>query len=235
MFDFVQREQPDILCLQEVKAFQGQTLEILRPPFFATEVWHSAEKPGYSGVANLSRSHFPTALGMGEPMIDREGRVLKSDLGGAALLNMYFPNGAMNEERHLFKMRFLEKILTLFQQLDREQPLILTGDFNIAHREIDIHDPVRLDGESGFKPEEREWMDQLVAAGFTDVFRELNPDVRDAYTWWSYRQMSRKRNKGWRIDYFFVSKRLLPKVKRITLHPEILGSDHCPLALEILI
>jgi exodeoxyribonuclease-3 len=146
---------------------------------------------------------------------------------------MYFPNGGSGEERHLFKMKYLEDILTFFKRLDKKSPLILTGDFNIAHRPIDIHDPVGLDGESGFKPEEREWMDKFVASGFVDVFRYFFPDRAEEYSWWSYRQASRRRNKGWRIDYFFVSERLKSRLKSIRMDQQTMGSDHCPLVLEI--
>jgi exodeoxyribonuclease-3 len=146
---------------------------------------------------------------------------------------MYFPNGGSGEERHLFKMNFLEFMLPYFKKLAKEKPLILTGDFNIAHKAIDIHDPVRLDGESGFKPEERQWMDKLVDAGFVDLYRHFNPSTKDAYSWWSYRQGSRKRNKGWRIDYFFATQDVIPLVKEIRMDTAQEGSDHCPLVLVV--
>lgn len=208
LFQFVQKAKPNILCVQEVKAKPEQFEETKRPRNYNEEVWHSAERPGYSGVYNLSTKKLDSQIGMGDKKFDVEGRVLVTDLGKAYLLNMYFPNGAMSDDRHNYKMDFLKKILKFFKKLDKEKPLILTGDFNIAHKPIDIHDPVRLDGTSGYRPEERTWMDELVAAGFTDAFRMLHPDWKDQYTWWSYRMGARRRNRGWRIDYFFVSDRL---------------------------
>lgn len=231
---FIDQEDPAILCVQETKAMPEQASDVWKNPFRFRPIWHSAERKGYSGVANFFKKSPHTAkVGMGVPKFDQEGRVIVSDLGKALLLNMYFPNGAASEERHFFKMEFLEKILKFFKKLDKEKPLILTGDFNIAHKTVDIHDPVRLDGTSGFKPEERDWMDQLVASGFTDCFRLKNPEAKDEYSWWSYRQLARQRNKGWRIDYFFVSNRFEKNVVSCDHLPKVLGSDHCPLRLVV--
>jgi len=233
-FDFLERESPDVVCLQETKAHREQCAEIESDLSIYVNLWHSAERPGYSGVANLHRvSPISHRLGCGIPEFDREGRVLVTEHESFFLMNMYFPNGGSGEERHLFKMDFLEKIVPFFKKLECQKPLILTGDFNIAHREIDIHDPVRLDGESGFKPEERAWMDHFVGQGFVDCFRLKHGEVKDQYSWWSYRQGARNRNKGWRIDYFFVSEALAPSVKRCEMLQKIEGSDHCPLVLEL--
>ncbi len=232
--DYLLKVDPDIACFQETKAHKDQCFEIVESLRDWRQVWHSADRPGYSGCLTLTR---PGLGGHDEPSgladYDREGRIVVSRFKNFTLLNMYFPNGGSGEERHLFKMRYLEEILPYFQKLDKKENLILTGDFNIAHRAIDIHDPVGLDGESGFKPEEREWMDRLVDAGFTDVFRHFNPDARDQYSWWSYRQFSRRRNKGWRIDYFMVSKRLEKSLSSMVMDQAQEGSDHCPLILEI--
>ncbi len=234
LFDYLRRESPDVTCLQESKAFQEQCEEMASDLENYHQIWHSAERPGYSGVVNLHKKKPESQnLGMGLSKFDQEGRVLITDHGKFKLLNMYFPNGGSGEERHLFKMDFLKKIFAYFKTLEREKPLVLTGDFNIAHKNIDIHDPVRLDGESGFKPEERAWMDQLVGAGFVDAFRVRYPDAKDRYTWWSYRQGSRRRNKGWRIDYFFVSQSLASSIQEIRLDDQIEGSDHCPLVLTL--
>lgn len=231
---FIAEEDPDLICLQETKAYEEQCEEISKAFKQYQAFWHSAEKPGYSGVLTLSKK-LPKdhQIGMGLKNIDREGRVILTEHSGFYLVNLYFPNGAQSEERHFFKMKFLDEILKYFKSLDRHKPLVMTGDFNIAHKEIDIHDPIRLDGESGFKPEERAWMDQLVASGFHDSFRLKNPLALDQYSWWSYRQLSRQRNKGWRIDYFFVSDRLKSQLKSIEMRQDIMGSDHCPLILEI--
>jgi exodeoxyribonuclease-3 len=149
-------------------------------------------------------------------------------------LNLYFPNGASSPERHKFKIEFLEKILGYFQALEKKHGgLIVCGDFNIAHKEIDIHDPVSNKSSSGFLPEERAWMDRLVEAGFIDTFRHVHGDKKDQYSWWSFRQRSRERNKGWRLDYFFVSKGLAKNIESAEIHPKINGSDHCPVSLEI--
>ncbi len=232
--DYLQAEDPDIVCLQEIKAFKAQCGEISEALSRYEQVWQPAKRPGYSGTLTLTKPHLKADISyLGLPEYDDEGRGITSALKDFTLVNMYFPNGGSGEERHLFKMKYLEDILTFFRKLDKKSPLILTGDFNIAHRPIDIHDPVGLDGESGFKPEEREWMDKFVAAGFVDVFRYFFPDRAEEYSWWSYRQAARRRNKGWRIDYFFVSERLKSRLKSIRMDQQTMGSDHCPLVLEI--
>lgn len=234
LFQFLSQQSPDVVCLQETKAFREQCEEIEADLSSFVNLWHSAQRPGYSGVANLHRvSPLSCQEGCGISEFDREGRVLVTEHDDFFLMNMYFPNGGSGEDRHFFKMSFLEKIVPFFKEIERKKPLVLTGDFNIAHRAIDIHDPVRLDGESGFKPEERAWMDRFVREGFVDCFRLKHGDVKDQYSWWSYRQGARGRNKGWRIDYFFVSESLAPRVKRCEMLKNVEGSDHCPLLLEI--
>ncbi len=232
--DVIKKLNPDIICLQETKAYREQCGEIDQGSSLYEQSWHSAEKAGYSGVLTFSRSKpSEFKVGCGIKKYDREGRVILMDQGPFYLVNLYFPNGAQSDERHFFKMDFLKDILDYFKELDKKKPVIATGDFNIAHKAIDIHDPVRLDGTSGFKPEEREWMDQLVDAGFIDAFRLKYPDVKDQYSWWSYRQAARERNKGWRIDYFIVSNRFASHIESIKMHQDIKGSDHCPLTLVI--
>lgn len=230
LLDLLKKEKPDIACFQEIKAFEHQCADIREFLKLPEQCWHPAKRPGYSGVMTAHVKSVETRTSCEAQKFDDEGRVLISDLGSAYLFNMYFPNGA---ERHEFKMDFLAHILPFFKKLDREKPLILTGDFNIAHKAIDIHDPVRLDGTSGFKPEEREWMDSFVAAGFTDTFRHVHGDKPHEYSWWSYRQAARERNKGWRIDYFFVSDRLKDKVRDMRMLQKVEGSDHCPLILHL--
>lgn len=234
LFSFLADHSPDVVCFQETKATRDQCNEIEGDLSAYVNLWHSAQRPGYSGVANLHRvSPISHQLGCGLEDVDSEGRILISEHEAFFLMNMYFPNGGSGEERHQFKMNFLEMVIPLFKRIERKKPLVLTGDFNIAHREIDVHDPIRLDGESGFKPEERAWMDHFVSQGFVDCFRLKHGDLKDQYSWWSYRQGARKRNKGWRIDYFFVSEDLAPKVKRCEMLQAVEGSDHCPLLLEI--
>lgn len=232
--ELIQKEKPDVFCLQELKAFEEQGREAW-PDFGSYQAhWHAAEKPGYSGVGSFFREKPQSSKeGMGDPLIDREGRVIVSDLGEFFLVNAYFPNGAQSEERHFFKMDFLEKTIPFLKTLEKKKPVILTGDLNIAHKAIDIHDPVRLDGTSGFKPEERDWMDVLVKKGFVDAYRAVYPEKEDQYSWWSYRAGARQRNKGWRIDYFMLSESLADRIQKIEMKPQVLGSDHCPLILEI--
>jgi exodeoxyribonuclease-3 len=231
-WSFIQKEAPDIFCLQETKAFRDQCKE-LWPELIAFEgEWHSAQKPGYSGVASFYKTKPLKVLkGMGSR--DLEGRVLVKEWDQFFLVNAYVPNGAASDERHDFKMKFLDEFLSFLKSLDSVKPLILCGDINIAHREIDIHDPVRLDGASGFKPEERKWMDDLFSQGFVDAYRMLHPTQVDAYSWWSYRAGARQRNKGWRIDYFILSERLESKIKKLRMEKHVLGSDHCPVILEV--
>jgi exodeoxyribonuclease-3 len=235
LVDYLHKEKPDVAGFQELKAFSAQCPELCSPNLgFSEENWHSAEKPGYSGVGLFWKNpEWKLKVGMDTPLIDREGRVQVLDCGETQLVNVYIPNGAASEARHLFKMSFLDEFLKFLQKLDQKKPVILFGDLNIAHREIDIHDPVRLDGTSGFKREEREWMDRLASAGFVDSFREAYPTERDRYSWWSYRAGARQRNKGWRIDYFWVSDRIKSSVRRVEIEKDVLGSDHCPLLLEI--
>lgn len=232
--DYLALEKPDFVCLQELKAFEDQAPDMHFENSGLNAVWHSAERPGYSGVGTFFPEDFGKhEIGMGDSSVDSEGRVIVSDLGDFYLINTYVPNGAASEERHLFKMRFMESFLELLKDLDKRKPVIWAGDVNIAHRSVDIHDPIRLDGTSGFKPEEREWMDSVEASGFRDAYRLLYPDARDQYSWWSYRAAARQRNKGWRIDYFIVSERLGPRINRVEMHQKVTGSDHCPLLIEI--
>ena len=232
--DFVREQDADFFCVQESKANPSQ-VELGLNFQKMESVWASAEKPGYSGVVTFT-PHKKTSLSneMKIPHYDREGRCTLAFAKGFTLVNLYFPNGAASDERHNFKMKFLEDLIPWLKKLEQERgPLVICGDYNIAHTEIDIHDPVRNQDSSGFKPEERAWMTKFLAAGFIDTFRLAHPDEKDRYSWWSYRQRSRERNKGWRLDYICVSQALEDKVDRAAIHPEIPGSDHCPISLEL--
>ncbi len=234
LIGFLRSEAPDVLCLQETKAFRDQCKEMWPEMIRYESEWHSAEKPGYSGVASFfKKTPLDTKRGLTKNFDDREGRVLLHDFSDFFLINVYVINGAASEARHDFKMKFLADFLNFLKTLDKKKPLIICGDINIAHRAVDIHDPVRLDGASGFKPEERAWMDDLEAAGFRDAFRVLHPEARDTYSWWSYRAGARQRNKGWRIDYFWLSDRISDRVRRLEMQKDVLGSDHCPLILDL--
>jgi len=233
LIDFLKDEKPDIVLIQEIKSFPEAVLELWPDLGGYSVVWNPAERPGYSGVASFLRDPVPSQLGMQVEKFDREGRVIVSDFGDFYLINSYFPNGAASDERHFFKMEYLQKFASWMKELEKQKPVILAGDINIAHQALDIHDPVRLDGTSGFKPEEREWMDQFFASGFIDAYRVLYPDAKGQYSWWSYRAGARQRNKGWRIDYFILSEKLDRNIKQVRMEKDILGSDHCPVILEL--
>jgi len=230
--DFIRKENPDVFCLQEVKAERDQCLPVWPEINEYDQEWSSATKPGYSGVATFLKEKLSHQKGI-QKEGDPEGRLIVSELKDFYLLNSYIPNGAASDDRHRFKMSYLQRFFEFLKELEKKKPIVLCGDINIAHRSIDIHDPVRLDGTSGFKPEERAWMDKLFSEGFVDAFRHLHPEAKDQYSWWSYRAGARPRNKGWRIDYFIVSDQLKNRVKSLTMSKDTLGSDHCPVILEL--
>jgi exodeoxyribonuclease III len=233
--DSVDQLSPDILAIQETKAMEEQ-VEGLLPPRWAS-VWSSAEKKGYSGTSTFlleNPSQWSLQRGLGDELLDAEGRTTLARGPDFSVLNFYIPNGAASPERHLYKMKYLEHLLQWLPKAEKKWgPLVIVGDYNIAHREIDIHDPVRNKDSSGFLPEERQWMDRFFALGFRDCYRELHPQQTEAYTWWSFRQASRERNKGWRIDYISVSDSLFASLKSADIHPHIMGSDHCPVSIEL--
>jgi exodeoxyribonuclease-3 len=230
---------PDVICLQETKAHQEQLAREIcdRGEWF----FSSAKKRGYSGVATVVHSarFLPSAVRYGVECarFDEEGRFVITEHGPLTLYNVYFPSGTSGEVRQTFKYEFLECFLEHLQALppERRARLVVTGDFNICHREIDIHHPEvatqrRL---TGFLPEERRWMDRFCESGFSDTFRLLHGDEPRRYTWWSFRAGSRAKNLGWRIDYFFVSKELEKRVRRAEIYEHMNGSDHCPILLEL--
>lgn len=228
--------QPDILCLQEVKAEPNQLDVGLSHPQGFQAHWHPAtSKKGYSGVALWTGPEpMSVKLGVGMPEFDQEGRVIQADYGDFVLFNIYFPNGSRDHSRVPFKLAFYQRLLVLFDRLHTEgRQLIVTGDFNTAHQEIDLANPRSNQKTTGFLPEERGWVDRYLAHGFVDVFRQRNPHTRGAYTWWSYRPGVREKNIGWRIDYFLVSEALASRIKDVYHLPDVKGSDHCPVVLEI--
>lgn len=234
LLDYIEFEEPDILCLQETKAMREQ-VDLQDQEFgFETSTWSEAEKKGYSGTASFFLDEpIHTTDKIGESRFDTEGRFVVSEHDQFDLYNIYFPNGAASDERHWFKMDFLEMLyLHMKSKIESGREIIVVGDYNIAHTKIDIHDPVRLDGTSGFKPEERDWMDKWFSLGFVDTFRKFNKE-EDHYSWWSYRAGARERNKGWRIDYISVSSGLESKLKGAGIRKDILGSDHCPIYIEL--
>ncbi len=226
------KESPDILCLQETKAQFDQFPESLVQQNDYSISYSCAEKKGYSGVATFSREKILDTKKIEKKVFDDEGRVLIHEYKDFFLLNCYFPNGQRDHNRVPFKLDFSENILTKINQLQKIKPVIITGDFNTAHNPIDLANPKQNTKTTGFLEIERAWMDKLVSQGWIDIYRKLNPEKVGSYTWWSNRPGCREKNIGWRIDYFFISPTLLPKVKRAEILPAVLGSDHCPILLE---
>ena len=232
--EWLQRADADVVCLQETKAQEDQI-----PQFeFAAAGYEtysfSAKKKGYSGVAILSRiSPDKVVRGMGIPKYDDEGRFIRADYGDLSVISVYHPSGSSGDIRQDFKMQWLADFQNYILELRKERPkLVISGDFNICHRPIDIHDPVRNAKNSGFLPEEREWMSGFLETGFIDSFRYLNKEPHQ-YTWWSYRANARANNKGWRIDYHMVSENLKDHIKKVEIHTDAYQSDHCPIILEL--
>jgi exodeoxyribonuclease-3 len=227
----------DVLCLQETKAHADQVdMAALEEAGYIYQQWHSAtSKKGYSGVLTLSKKAPELAeTGFGFEDYDREGRVLRTDFGELTILNCYFPNGGQGDERQNFKYRFLDDFLDYVVKLKKVRPNILVvGDYNIAHREIDLHSPQTNQKSSGFLPEEREWMTKWFdTTGFVDAYRLLHPEGT-AYSWWSYRANARNNDKGWRIDYHSLSPQWADKIVSVDHLKDALHSDHCPILLEL--
>ncbi|GAB6191633.1 exodeoxyribonuclease III [Desulfocastanea catecholica] len=222
----------DVICLQETKAQPDQLSEELKNIPGYTSYWHSAERKGYSGVAFYSRIE-PSAVhyGLGDAEFDCEGRVLTLEFDTFYLINIYFPNSGENLIRLDYKLRFNARLTAFAKELEAKKAVILCGDFNVAHKEIDLKNPKSNVKNAGFTPEERAWMDSFVAAGYVDTFRIFNQEP-EQYTWWSYRFSARANNIGWRIDYFCVSEGAKTKVKSAAILQDILGSDHCPVELH---
>ena len=227
------KESPDILCLQETKADLIQFPDALRELQGHQVLHSSAEKKGYSGVATFSREKILDTKKFEKHLYDCEGRVLIHEFEKFFLLNCYFPNGQRDHKRVPYKMEFCEDLLLKVNQLREKKPVIITGDFNTAHTEIDLANPKTNTKTTGFLPLERAWLDKFISHGWVDVYRHFHPNKPGCYTWWSNRPGCRQKNIGWRIDYFFISESLLPMVKSAEILPNILGSDHCPIVLEL--
>ncbi len=240
---FVSEFEPDVICLQETKAKQGQA-EIDLPEY--TEYWNDANKPGYSGTAIFSKvkpaevfygfdaktqKKFDFTDVFGD--ITQEGRLTTAEYDKFLLVCVYSPHTKRELERLPMKQTWDAALLEHMRVLEKRKPVVVCGDLNVAHREIDLANPKQNEFNAGFTVEERADFDKLVAAGFIDTFRLLHPDETGAYTWWTWRAGARARNIGWRIDYFLVSESLRNRVKSAEIHPEVLGSDHCPVSLDI--
>ena len=224
----------DVVCLQEIKAMPEQFDQTLFNEIGYDCYIHSANKKGYSGVAILSKIKPQNVeYGCGIDEIDFEGRVIRADYKDFSVMSVYFPSGSSGDLRQEFKFKFLDLFATYIHDLRNKIPnLIICGDFNICHKPIDIHNPVRNKNTSGFLPEERDWMDKFIESGFTDVFRIENKEPHN-YTWWSYRANARAKNLGWRIDYIMINKTIISKFKRSVILSKAKHSDHCPVLLEI--
>lgn len=221
----------DAFCLNETKLQPGQ-IELDLPGYH--QYWNSAEKKGYSGVAVFTRQEpLSVRYGIGADEFDHEGRVLTLEMPQFYLVSCYTPNSQDGLKRLEYRMRWEDAFLSYLKSLEREKPVVLCGDLNVAHQEIDIKNPKSNRMNAGFTDQEREKMTRLLNAGFVDTFRALHPDETGAYSWWSYRFHARENNAGWRIDYFIVSESLREHVREAAIHPEIFGSDHCPVELVL--
>lgn len=234
LVSWLQSVNPDVVCLQEVKAELSQIDPLMFENLGYKVYWNAAEKKGYSGVAILSKeTPLHVEYGSGMSKYDREGRFLRADFENVSVLSTYFPSGSSGDERQAFKMEFLDDYYGYAQKLINEKPnLVVCGDYNICHKAIDIHNPKANVKTSGFLPEEREWMEKLMNSGFHDAFRHVC-DEPHHYTWWSVRSGARSKNLGWRIDYHLVTETIKSKIKRCVILPDAMHSDHCPVLLEI--
>lgn len=221
----------DVFCLNETKLQAGQ-IDLELPGYH--QYWNYAEKKGYSGVAVFTRQQpLHVQQGIGVPEMDTEGRVLTLEFAQFYLVACYTPNSQRELKRLEHRMRWEDAFLAYLKALEQNKPVVLCGDLNVAHQEIDLKNPNSNHMSAGFSDQEREKMTQLLNAGFVDTFRALHPDAKDAYTWWSFRPHVREKNIGWRIDYFIVSQALLGRVTQAQIYPEIMGSDHCPVGLVL--
>lgn len=235
LIGWLQENQPDVLLIQETKAQADQIDETEFQALGYHCYWHSAEKKGYSGVGILSkREPDHVEVGCGIDYIDREGRILRADFGDLSIMSVYVPSGSSGDERQALKMQFLSDFQDYCGDLLKSRPhLVIGGDFNICHTEIDIHNPKNNQKTSGFLPEEREWVSGFLASGFIDSFREHQGEVLDRYSWWSYRANARANNKGWRIDYNMCSAALKDRIQGAEIWPEARHSDHCPVSVNL--
>ena len=232
--DWMDNEDPDIICIQETKAKVEQLGSSLIEDHGYHTYWHSAERPGYSGVATFSKVEpLFVQNGLGIDRFDREGRVLISEHENFLLYNIYFPNGQKDEIRLNYKLDFYDELLPIInEQVESGSNVIVTGDWNTAHFPIDLARPKENIKTSGFMPIEREKMDRYVDSGWIDTFRHFNTEP-ERYTWWTYRFGARQRNVGWRIDYFFVNQSFISNIEDAEIHENIMGSDHCPVSITI--
>lgn len=235
-WDWVKAHASDVFCLQEIKSRPEQLTaeqhQILSSYPFV--FWNPAERPGYSGVATFVKEQpLEVILGMGSPEFDNEGRIIQTLFPSFRLFNIYFPNGGEENARVPYKLDFYGRLLELCDQLHAKgEKIVITGDFNTAHQEIDLKNPKANEKSTGFLPEERVWVTRYLEHGFVDAYRHLYPE-RVQYTWWTYRFNARAKNVGWRLDYYLMSEALIPLVEDVIIHDEVMGSDHCPVTLIV--
>jgi exodeoxyribonuclease III len=234
LLQWIKASKPDVLCLQEIKAQEDQIPLLDFEELGYHHYWFPAQKKGYSGVGLLTKAAPDyVEYGMGMERYDSEGRFLRADFGDLSVVSVYHPSGSSGDDRQAFKMQWLDDFNTYVHKLRQvRKKLVLSGDYNICHQAIDIHDPVRNATVSGFLPEERAWMSAFLEQGYIDTFRHLNKEPHH-YSWWSYRANARNNNKGWRIDYNMITENLLPNLKAARILPDARHSDHCPVVVEI--
>ena len=233
--DFFKQIDADIFCIQETKMQEDQIDDNMRRIFKEYNMyWNSAIKKGYSGTAIFSKNKpINVSYGIGISEHDNEGRVITLEFEKFYMVNIYTPNAKRELERLDYRMIWEDEMRKYLLNLNKTKPVIICGDLNVAHKEIDLKNPKSNRGNAGFTDEERGKMTELIAAGFTDTFRYLYPDKTDSYSWWSYMGKAREKNVGWRIDYFIVSQDIKDKIKDAIIYPEVMGSDHCPVGLII--
>ena len=231
---WISNHNPHILCLQEIKARAEQVDLSEFEEVGYKIIWNAANRPGYSGVITMYRVEpISYNIGMGIEYFDIEGRLIQTSHPDFELFNIYFPNGGRGYDRVQYKLDFYEKLLNICDNLHQKgKKIIITGDFNTAHQEIDLKNPKENEKTSGFLPEERIWIDKFIDHGFVDAYRELYP-TNEQYTWWTYRFRARERGIGWRLDYFLISEPLMEKVEDVKIFDQVYGSDHCPVTLMI--
>ena len=231
---YLDEKAPDILFLQETKARREDLPDHVAEPSGYHSVWVSAEKRGYSGVALLSKEKPDLVLeGFGNDRFDSEGRTIIAQYGNLFVIGCYFPNGQRDEERLMYKLDFYDAIFTYANELiELGHHVVICGDYNTAHTEIDLARPKANSGTSGFLPIERQWMDKIIRMGYHDTFRLFNPEPEE-YSWWSYRAGARRNNVGWRLDYVFVNDAFKPFVTDAFIQQDVLGSDHCPVGIKV--
>ncbi|MEI6852986.1 MAG: exodeoxyribonuclease III [Bacteroidota bacterium] len=234
LLEWIKVVDPDIICIQESKAQPDQIPQMDFEMAGYHSYWFSAQKKGYSGVGIITKQVPDLVVyGMNNKKYDDEGRVIRADYGDISVISVYHPSGTTGDVRQGFKYEWLDDFLDYVNELKKTRPnLIIAGDYNICHKHIDIHDPIRNATSSGFLPEERVWISKFIDSGFVDSFRHFNSDPHQ-YTWWSYRSNAREKNLGWRIDYLMVSDSIKNKMHRALILPEAKHSDHCPAVLEI--